>query len=42
MGHGHHYSPNDDRSNSLNPNNSAHQASMDNHSVQINENKSKE
>ncbi len=31
---------NDDRSNSMNPNNSAYQASMDNHSNQLNPNHS--
>ena len=31
---------NDDRSNSMNPNNSAYQASMDNHSNQLNPNNS--
>jgi len=37
-GGGHGYSPNDDRSNSMNPNNDAYQASMDNHSDQLNPN----
>ncbi len=31
---------NDDRSNSMNPNNSAYQSSMDNHSNQLNPNHS--
>jgi hypothetical protein len=38
-GHGgHSQSRNDQRSNSLNPNNSSHQASNDNHSNQLNPN----
>jgi len=39
---GKHHSPNDDRSNSMNSNNPAKQASDDNRSRQIAENKSKE
>jgi hypothetical protein len=35
---GHHHSPNDDRSNSMNPNNAAYHAAMDNHSDQLNPN----
>nr|MDO8111627.1 hypothetical protein [Candidatus Sigynarchaeota archaeon] len=34
----HSHSPNDDRSNSMNPNNSAYQAANDNHSDQLNPN----
>jgi hypothetical protein len=36
----HHRSPNDDRSDSKNPNNPAYQAAMDNHSDQLNQNNS--
>jgi len=32
----HHPSPNDQRSNAMNPNNASHKASMDNRSVQLN------
>lgn len=35
---GHHHSPNDDRSNSMNPNNAAHHAATDNHVNQLNPN----
>jgi len=37
-----HHSPNENRSISKNPNNPAYKASVDNRSVQIKENKSKE
>ena len=33
-----HHSPNDQRSNVMNPNNPAHQAALDNRSVQLNPN----
>lgn len=39
---GKHHSPNDNRSISKNPSNPAYKASVDNRSVQIKENKSKE
>jgi len=35
---GHHHSPNDDRSNSMNPNNAAYDAALDNHADQLNPN----
>ncbi|MDG6249862.1 hypothetical protein [Methanocalculus sp.] len=37
-GGGRGHSPNDDRSNSMNPNNAAYQAAMDNHANQLNPN----
>jgi hypothetical protein len=40
-GGGHDHSSNDDRSNSMNPNNDAHHAAMDNHSDQLNPNNDK-
>lgn len=40
-GGGHGHSPNDDRSNSMNPNNDAYHAAMDNHADQLNPNNDK-
>jgi hypothetical protein len=41
MGHGGGHSSNDDRSNSMNPNNDAYDAAMDNHADQLNPNNDK-